>query len=563
MTVLGNFRIGTKIFSIVVMLSLVAAAIAAMGIDAMRTYDAQVEQITRASQRAVVGERVNGAILSVVMDSRGIYMSRDAEEVRKYGRPLLENLSRMERLLAEWSALLPDDQKEKFAQAKADAGRFVQFRTELVRLGTEVGITAAREYGDNTANRENRAALNREIERFADQNNVLIADLSVKLDAYYTGRIQLVVAIAAIGILLAGGLALLIQRLGITHPVGRMTQAMTEVAGGRLEIDVPARGQKDEIGKLADALERFKAAGLENRRLQADQKEAEKRAGAEKKSALNKMADAFEASVKGVVQALSAAATQMQSSAQSLSSIAEEASRQSTAVAAASEQASTNVQTVASAAEELSASIAEISRQVAESSSISGNAVEDAGRTNAQVQALADTAQKIGDVVKLISDIAGQTNLLALNATIEAARAGEAGKGFAVVASEVKGLAAQTAKATEEISAQIKAIQGATADSVHAIQGITGTIGRLNEIATTIASAVEEQGAATKEIARNVQQASVGTTEVSSNIASVTEAAAETGMASGEVLNAAGDLSKQSERLQTEVDKFLATIRAA
>jgi methyl-accepting chemotaxis protein len=563
MTVLGNFRIGTKIFSIVVMLSLVAAAIAAMGIDAMRTYDAQVEQITRASQRAVVGERVNGAILSVVMDSRGIYMSRDAEEVRKYGRPLLENLSRMERLLAEWSALLPDDQKEKFAQAKADAGRFVQFRTELVRLGTEVGITAAREYGDNTANRENRAALNREIERFADQNNVLIADLSVKLDAYYTGRIQLVVAIAAIGILLAGGLALLIQRLGITHPVGRMTQAMTEVAGGRLEIDVPARGQKDEIGKLADALERFKAAGLENRRLQADQKEAEKRAGAEKKSALNKMADAFEASVKGVVQAVSAAATQMQSSAQSLSSIAEEASRQSTAVAAASEQASTNVQTVASAAEELSASIAEISRQVAESSSISGNAVEDAGRTNAQVQALADTAQKIGDVVKLISDIAGQTNLLALNATIEAARAGEAGKGFAVVASEVKGLAAQTAKATEEISAQIKAIQGATADSVHAIQGITGTIGRLNEIATTIASAVEEQGAATKEIARNVQQASVGTTEVSSNIASVTEAAAETGMASGEVLNAAGDLSKQSERLQTEVDKFLATIRAA
>jgi uncharacterized protein YoxC len=214
----------------------------------------------------------------------------------------------------------------------------------------------------------------------------------------------------------------------------------------------------------------------------------------------------FDGTAKQVVQTVSNAAETLQRMAHSMSATAEEAARQSTAVAAASEQASGNVSTVAAAAEELSSSIAEIGRQVAESTKISNQAAEDANRTNAKVQALAAAAQKIGDVVKLINDIAGQTNLLALNATIEAARAGEAGKGFAVVASEVKSLATQTAKATEDIAAQVKAIQAATGDSVQAIEGITGTIGRINEIATTIASAVEEQGAATQEIARNVQR---------------------------------------------------------
>ncbi len=369
--------------------------------------------------------------------------------------------------------------------------------------------------------------------------------------------------VLSLGALILGiALAWLIGR-GIARPVVAMTAAMQKLAGGDTKVEVPAQGRRDEIGQMAGAVEVFKHNMIEADRLRAEQEQSKARAEAEKKATMNKMADEFEASVKAVVQMVSSASTELQSTAQSMSATAEETQRQSTAVAAASEQASTNVQTVASAAEELASSIGEIGRQVAESARIAAKAVSDAEHTNSQVQALAEAAQKIGDVVKLINDIAGQTNLLALNATIEAARAGEAGKGFAVVASEVKSLATQTAKATEDIANQIKAIQSATGDSVQAIQGISGTIGRINEIATTIAAAVEEQGAATKEIARNVQQASAGTHEVSSNIANVTQAATETGAAAGQVLGSASDLARQSETLRTQVDGFIAKVRAA
>ncbi|TWB22690.1 methyl-accepting chemotaxis protein [Nitrospirillum amazonense] len=349
----------------------------------------------------------------------------------------------------------------------------------------------------------------------------------------------------------------------ITRPVAGMTDAMTRLAGGDQSVDVPGISRRDEIGDMAAAVQVFKRKMTEAERLRAEQEAMERRAEDEKRTAMTKLADEFEASVRGVVGTVSSASAQLQSTAQSMSFTAAQTSQRSTAVAAAAEQASANVQTVASAAAELSSSIGEISRHVVESTRIASQAVTDAGRTNAQVQALASAAQKIDDVVKLINGIAGQTNLLALNATIEAARAGEAGKGFAVVASEVKLLATQTAKATEDISAQVKAIQQATADSVQAIDGITGTITRINEIATTVASAVEEQGAATQEIARSVQQASSGTAEVATNITAVTQAAGETGAASSQVLTAAADLSRQSDALRAQVDAFISKVRAA
>ena len=276
-----------------------------------------------------------------------------------------------------------------------------------------------------------------------------------------------------------------------------------------------------------------------------------------------KIADNFESNVLGVVNTVSSAATEMQSSAQALASTAEETTRQSSAVAAASEEAATNVQTVAVASEELASSIAEISRQVAQSSRIAAHAVAEAEKTNANVQGLADAAQKIGEVVSLINDIASQTNLLALNATIEAARAGDAGKGFAVVASEVKSLANTTARATEEIGDEIAGVQSATQSAVAAIKTFGERINELAAISTTIASAVEQQGAATKEISANVAQAASGTQEVNSNITGVNAAASETGQAAGQVLTAAGELAKQSNLLRTEVEKFLKEVRAA
>jgi methyl-accepting chemotaxis protein len=348
----------------------------------------------------------------------------------------------------------------------------------------------------------------------------------------------------------------------IARPIVGMTKIMTALSAGDKQVTVPETGRGDEIGSMAKAVLVFKDTMVQAEIL-AGERDREQQAKVVRANQLEVSARDFDQNVSGIVRAVSAATTQLQSFAQSMSSTAEGASQRATAVATASEEATTNVQTVAAAAEELSSSVAEIGRQAVESSRIAAQAVSDADRTDAAIEGLAQAAGRIGDVVKLINHIAGQTNLLALNATIEAARAGEAGRGFAVVASEVKSLATQTAKATEEIASQIGTIQGATEQSVIAIRGIGETIRRVSEIATSISSAVEQQGAATQEIARNVQQAATGTSEVSSNIVEVTMAAGKTGRAADDVLTAAQEMARQTETLQGEVARFLAEVKAA
>jgi methyl-accepting chemotaxis protein len=349
----------------------------------------------------------------------------------------------------------------------------------------------------------------------------------------------------------------------VTGPLRRMTAAMNDLASGNLAVEVPGVGRGDEVGEMAKAVEIFKSNAVARQSLEAEQRAAETRAVATRKADMNKMADDFEAAVGRIVETVSSASGQLEVSAGTLTATAERAQELTTAVAAASEEASTNVQSVASATEEMASSVTEISRQVQESARMANDAVDQARVTNDRVSELSKAATRIGDVVELINTIAGQTNLLALNATIEAARAGEAGRGFAVVASEVKALAEQTAKATGEISQQISGIQAATQESVGAIKEIGDTIGRMSEIAATIAAAVEEQGAATQEISRNVQQAANGTQQVSANIADVQRGASETGSASAQVLGAAKSLSGESDRLKREVGKFLSSVRAA
>jgi methyl-accepting chemotaxis protein len=361
-------------------------------------------------------------------------------------------------------------------------------------------------------------------------------------------------------------LTLLISSLvarSITRPLHRVTSTMKEIAEGRIDAEVPGVGRGDEVGEIAAAVEVFKTNAAARQRLETEQHEQEARSAALRRADTLQLADTFDNAIGRIIDAVSSSATELEASATSLTTTAARSQDRATVVAGASEEASTNVQSVASATEEMTSSVHEISRQVQESARIANEAVAQARQTNDSVGELANAAARIGDVVELINTIAGQTNLLALNATIEAARAGEAGRGFAVVANEVKALAEQTAKATGEISQQISGIQAATQQSVSAIQGIGETIAKMSEISSTIASAVEEQGAATQEISRNVQQAAHGTREVSANIVEVQRNATETGSASAHVLSAARSLSDDSRRLKDEVGRFLDSVRAA
>jgi methyl-accepting chemotaxis protein len=363
-------------------------------------------------------------------------------------------------------------------------------------------------------------------------------------------------------VLLLGALSWLISR-DVAGGLERLKDRMQGIAGGALETPVAETDRGDEIGRMAETLDVLRKTAITARSLEQEQAANKQRSENDKREALIMLADRFDASVGQLVAQMASGAGELEATAKSMTGTAESTNQRATAVSTAATQASSRVQTVATAAEELSSSITEISRQVAQSAEVTGRAVESARRTDAIVRALADGAQQIEHVAELISSIAQQTNLLALNATIEAARAGEAGRGFAVVAAEVKTLAGQTAQATQEIGDRIAQIQNATKEAVGAIDGITSTIEEVGAIAATIGSAIEEQGAATAEIARNVTQTAEATRDVTINIGGVSTAANETGSAAGHVLTAASNLSKQAEQLASEVNTFLAGIRAA
>jgi len=375
-------------------------------------------------------------------------------------------------------------------------------------------------------------------------------------EAWHTSIIIVVILAAVVA-------ASLLLSQSMAKPLAAITAAMRQLAEGDKAVTLIHVERRDEIGKLAQSLEVFRDNALRLERAEQERRAAEADATEQRRKAARGIADAFEAQVKAAVDALSSGSAEMRGLAEAMRGTAAETSQRSVVVADASGQASTNVQTVATAAEQLSASVGEITRQVNHAATIAQRAVGETEKTDRMIQSLADAATKIGEVVQLINDIASQTNLLALNATIEAARAGEAGKGFAVVASEVKALATQTGKATEEIAAQISAIQSETNAAVTAIKGIGATITAINEVSSSIASAIEEQGAAAREITRNTQEAAQGTGQVTSNITSVSESAGKTGNLAAGVLSAATGLGSQAEKLRHEVDQFLQGIRAA
>jgi len=439
------------------------------------------------------------------------------------------------------------------------AGLLEEYRKALTKL-----IDNSKEIDELTLEMtESAAAINK---GSAAMKSDLVADqkrLETESDSTIGETEQLILILAAGGFLLGCVWAFFLGK-GISRPIAKMCSAMRELAAGNFDVVLPGLGRRDELGEMAGAVEEFKVQAVAKAERDAATQEAQNKASsAARRAELIRFADEFETAVGAIVSNVSASAVQLEASAGTLTRTAETTQSLSSQVAGASEEASSNMQSVASATEELSASVDEIGRRVKESSQIAEAAVRQAEQTDSRIGKLSRAAQEIGDVVKLITAIAEQTNLLALNATIEAARAGDAGRGFAVVASEVKSLASQTAKATDEISNHISGMQGATQESVAAIKEIGGTIGKISDIATTIADAVEQQSSATQEIARSVQNVAQGTEEAAASIMQVNRGATETGTASEEVLNSARTLSSESTRLREELDRFMANIRAA
>ena len=568
MSFLARFRVLSKILAIIIFMAAIASTIAWLGTSALKSMNGNADNMAAAARRSLEAARANQ---NVLMINRAEFRSAldPRPENRDAARKVIEeSLKQFEERIADMSLSRDEMARSMMSDVKTAFAAYKKTMENTLRLvdgvkDAQLNETTLQLREAAMASRGAAEELQAKVRAIANELNDRVENLAKASSAEYESMSQAMIAFSIVGVFVGLLFGFLIGQYGVARPIRVIVDLLQKLAAGNFDVDVSGTDRKDEVGDVARAAVVFKENGVAKIRMEAEQKEIEKRTAEQRKADMIKLANDFEGAVGEIIETVSSASTELEASADTLTRSAVRAQEVTTTVAAASEEASTNVQSVASATEELSSSVNEISRQVQESARIASEAVDQARITNDRVQELSKAASRIGDVVELINTIAGQTNLLALNATIEAARAGESGRGFAVVASEVKALAEQTAKATGEIGQQIAGIQAATQQSVAAIRDIGGTIERLSEISSTIASAVEEQGAATQEISRNVQQAAQGTQQVSSNITDVQRGASETGSASSQVLSAAQSLAGDSNRLKLEVGKFLSTVRAA
>jgi len=568
MSFLARFRILSKILAIIVFMAAIASVIAWVGTSALKTLNGNADAMAAAAKRSLEAAR---ATENVIAMNRSEFRSAldPRPENRDVSRKSIQNsLKQFEERIEDLSRNRNESVRAMIPAVKTALAAYQKSLENTLRLvdaASDIKLSeTTQQLRDATlVSRGAAETLQAKVRAVADELNAKAEQLARTSTAEYESASEEMIILSIVGVVVGLAFGFLIGQFGVAKPIRAIVELLQKLAAGNFEVEVGGTDRKDEVGDVARTALVFKENGIAKIRMEAEQKEAELRSAAQRKQDMIKLADDFEGAVGEIIETVSSASTELEASASTLTTTAERSQELSTVVAAASEEASTNVQAVASATEELSSSVNEISRQVQESARMASEAVGQARNTNDRVGELSKAAARIGDVVELINTIAGQTNLLALNATIEAARAGEAGRGFAVVASEVKALAEQTAKATGEIGQQISGIQAATQESVGAIREISGTIERLSEISSTIAAAVEQQGAATQEISRNVQQAAQGTQQVSANITDVQRGAGETGSASTQVLSAAQSLSTDSNRLKLEVGKFLNSVRAA
>ncbi len=555
-----NPSVSVRLFALIGLLCLTAAVAGGASIYTSQVYSRTVGLMQRAAERAVIGEQVNGLINAVVMDSRGVYMAKDRAEVERFGKPLLVNLARIQERMARWSTLVDPDSRGLFEDCARGVDGFVRLRTELVEAGRAQGAAAADRIGNNEANRTNRQAVNRAVVALAERNATEVDRLAAELDAFRERVGTLIPIATGTGIGVVAVFALLVVVYGLTRPLRAISGAVHRLANGDLAVTVPVRPGRDEIGRIAAALEVFRQNALENRTM-TETRDRERREQEEKKrAAIRDMVDTIEATAGGAMVEIGSRNNAIIAAADDVLQLNERTGGSARGSAEVSTRAVDDVQAVAGSAEAMSESIQQITGQVSKAAETIERAVAVGNRTRETIDAPTEKVANIGSVADLIGEIAAKTNLLALNATIEAARAGEAGKGFAVVASEVKQLATQTTRSTHDIAQHVEDIRAATAVAVESVRQIEATIREVDTISSAIATAVEQQGSATQAIARGIADAAAAVRDIGDRNTRIA-ADAEQGGANARRLVADG--RELAESIETLKASILRAVRAS
>ncbi|NBB81843.1 MAG: HAMP domain-containing protein [Alphaproteobacteria bacterium] len=562
---LSQFRIATKILAVVSLLACVSLIIALIGYFGLTGVARDAERVAQSGIEMKLGARLSQGALAL---NRTEYrIAADPAAVEEAEIVIQETRAEFRRRLAAARELANPEQARMLTAIEGAYAVYLEGLEETSEIAAvnraAIDLTAAQQeilsaVQDNGDAVETLRDLVAEYVAYTEDRAEIVADEA----AAAAGRSAMTMGIvAALGILVGVGAGYGVSVAGVVAPLRRAVDTLRRLADGDIDVEIYGRERKDEIGEVAATMAVFQENARDRQRMLAEQ-EADAARKAERAEQIQKTTAEFEQAVDEVLHTLTSAASELEATAQQMSATAEETSSKATSVSAATEQAANSVQTVASSSEELTASIREVSGQVAKTSDIAGKAESETGSAIRSIEELRGGAEKIGEVISIINDIAGQTNLLALNATIEAARAGEAGKGFAVVANEVKSLANQTARATEEIGQQIKTMQGSVERSVPVIQGVATIIRELNEISTAVAATAEEQAAATTEISRSVNEAAQGTEEVSRNVDGLRQASVETNAGATQVLSAARSVADRAETLKARVTGFLDEVKA-